>query len=121
MSGGEQRAGGHDAGQASIELIGVVTILLVVTLLCVQGLFVAQVGAVAQQAARDGARARALGQDPAAAARRQVPGWATVESIDVEAVGGADRVHVQVRVPIVLPGITSSSFVVGRDAVLPRG
>lgn len=112
---------GRDAGQASIELVGVVTILLVVTLLCVQGLFVAQVGAVAQQAARDGARAQTLGGDPDAAARRQIPGWATVESIASSSVPGGERVSVQLRVPIVLPGITSSSFVISRDAVLPRG
>jgi len=110
-----------DEGTAVVELVGVVTMLLIVTMLCVQGLFISQVGAVAQQAARDGARAHAVGHDPETAAREQIPGWATVESISVTDAGDARRVAVTLRVPIVLPGITSQSFVVSRDAVLPRG
>ena len=52
---------------------------------------------------------------------RQLPGWAQVESISTSYPGDGVRVEVAVRVPIVLPGITSRSFSVTRDAVLPRG
>lgn len=109
-----------DGGSVAIELVGYVAVLVVVACLCVQGLYISQVGAATQQAARDGARAHSLGRDVDLAVRRQLPGWATVDDISTSAAGGASTVQVTVRVPLVLPGITSRSFVVTRDAVLPR-
>ncbi len=74
---GAARAGG-DRGSVTIELVGLVTILVIVASLCVQGLYIAQVGSAAQQAARDGARAQALGRDAVRAARNGLPDWVTV-------------------------------------------
>lgn len=117
---GAARAGG-DRGSVTIELVGLVTILVVVASLCVQGLYIAQVGSAAQQAARDGARAQALGRDAVQAARNGLPDWVTVEDIRTSTGGGSSTVEVAVRVPLGLPGITSRSFVVTRDAILPGG
>ncbi|GIG39070.1 hypothetical protein [Cellulomonas phragmiteti] len=108
-----------DRGAAAVELVGYVTIVVMAALLCLQGVYVSQVGAVAQQAARDGARARALGQDVASAVYSQVPSWARVEDVRAQSSGGAFVVEVDVRVPIVVRGVTSASIVVSRDAVMP--
>ena len=116
-----RRRTGSDDGVVSLELIGYVTVLVVVAILCVQGLYVAQVTSAAQQAARSGARAPALGLDVSNEVYRQLPDWAQVEDISTTYPGDGIRVEVSVRVPIVLPGITSRSFSVTRDAVLPRG
>lgn len=110
-----------DDGAISLELIGYVTVLVIVAMLCIQGLYVAQVTSAAQQAARSGARAQALGLDVSTEVHRQLPGWAQVQAISTSYPGDGVRVEVAVRVPIVLPGITSRSFSVTRDAVLPRG
>lgn len=111
----------EDAGLTSIELVSYVFVLVLVTLVCVQGVFLAQTASAAQQAARDGARAASLGRDVDLEVRRVLPPWAVVESISLTTPSDAYRVAVQVRVPVLLRGVTSSSFVVSRDAVLPRG
>lgn len=110
-----------DAGQASLELVGFVAILVLVAVLCVQGLFVAQATSAAQQAARSGARAQALGNDVRTEVDRQLPDWLHLSSLSTSTPGDAYRVEVVVRVPIVVPGITSRHFTVTRDATMPRG
>ncbi|MGV8977005.1 MAG: hypothetical protein ACOH17_03085 [Cellulomonas sp.] len=117
--------GAPEHGSAAVELIGLVAILLVVGSLCVQGLFLAQIGAATEKAARDGARASTLGRDVRTEVERQLPGWATIESLTTGTAAVASCagrcVRLEVRVPIVLPGITSSSFTVTRDVDLPEG
>ena len=121
-------ASARDRGSAAIELMGFAVMLTMTASLCVQGLYVSQIGAVAEKAARDGARVVSLGgsaREVADAVDRQLPGWAHLESLH----GGADAtpscsgscLRVEVRVPLVLPGITSSSLTVSRTAELPRG
>ncbi|MBO9567780.1 MULTISPECIES: TadE/TadG family type IV pilus assembly protein [Cellulomonas] len=109
-----------DRGSAAVELVGYVTMVVLAGMLCLQGVYVSQAGAVAQQAARDGARAQALGQDVVGAARAQVPSWARLQDVRARTVGGAFVVEVDVRVPIVVRGVTSSEIVVSRDATMPR-
>lgn len=118
---GERRraAGSDETGSTAIELVGVVFILVVVTCLLVQGLVIAQAGAATQKAARDGARALALGRDASVATRAELPEWAQVERISSSG-GDSARVEVEIRVPIILPGITSHSFTLTRDAEMPR-
>ncbi|MBO3088544.1 hypothetical protein [Cellulomonas dongxiuzhuiae] len=111
----------RDAGLTSIELVSYVFVLAMIALVCVQGVFLTQVTSAAQQAARDGARAASLGRDVDHEVRRALPHWATVESISLTTPSDAYRVEVRVRVPVLLRGVTSSSFVVTRDAILPRG
>jgi hypothetical protein len=113
-----------ERGAAAVELIGTAAILAVVGSVCVQGLYITQVGPATEKAARDGARAASLGRDVRTAVDRQLPGWAPIESLTTGAAAvpscGGDCVRVEVRVPIVIPGITTSSFTVARDAELPR-
>lgn len=114
-----------DGGSTSIELVGIVTMLVIVTWLCVQGLFITQVGASVEHAARDGARAGSIpGRSMTAAVEAQLPSWTRVESIRTgsDAVPGCagSCVRVEVSVPISLPGITVTSFRVARDAEMPR-
>ncbi|SFJ82058.1 hypothetical protein [Cellulomonas sp. KH9] len=109
-----------DRGAAAIELVGYVTMVVITAMLCLQGVYVSQAGAVAQQAARDGARAQALGQDVAGAVRAQVPSWARLQDVRARVDGRAYVVEVDVRVPIVVRGVTSSQIVVSRDAAMPR-
>lgn len=110
----------QERGSVAIEIIGFVAMLTIVAGLCIQGLYVSQVGATAQQAARDGARAYAMGQDGLAAAERQVPGWMQVEDITATSSSDAVTVAVTLRVPFGLPSITTGQVVVTRDAVMPR-
>lgn len=114
-----------DRGSTSIELVGVVTMLVIVTWLCVQGLAITQVGSSVEHAARDGARAGSIpGRSVTDAVEAQLPSWAQVESIRTgsDAVPGCagSCVRVEVSVPISLPGITVTSFRVARDAEMPR-
>lgn len=117
--------GAPERGAASVELIGVVATLLVVASMCVQGLFLAQIGAATEKAVRDGARAATLGHDVRAEVERQLPSWAHIESLTTGTAAipscAGRCVRLEVRVPLVLPGITSSSFTLTRDADLPEG
>lgn len=62
-----------ERGQASIELVALLPVLVVVGLLAWQAAVVGQATWLAAGAARDAARAQALGRDPEAAARRALP------------------------------------------------
>jgi hypothetical protein len=121
-------AAGRDRGSAAIELVGFAFMLTIAACLCVQGLYVSQIGAAAENAARDGARTASLGGDAGDvtnAVNRQLPSWARIEALrvgpDAKAFCSGSCVQVEVRVPIGLPGITSSSITVARTAELPRG
>lgn len=61
------------AGQASVELVGAVVVLVLVVAALWQGLRIAQARWLTAGAARAAARAAAIGSDPLAAARRQLP------------------------------------------------
>ncbi len=60
-------------GQASIELIGAVVVLVLVVAALWQGLRIAQARWLTGAAAGAAARAQAIGADPLAAARRALP------------------------------------------------
>lgn len=114
-----------DRGSAAIELVVVAFFLTVVASLCAEGIYVSQVGAATEKAARDGARAMSLGRDVSAEVDRQLPDWAQVESLrtgtDADASCAGHCLRVEVRIPLIVPGFTSGSFTVARDAELPRG
>lgn len=114
-----------ERGSTSIELVGIVTMLVIVTWLCVQGLVITQVGSSVEHAARDGARAGSIpGRSVTDAVEAQLPSWTHVESIRTGSAAvpgcGGSCVRVEVSVPISLPGITVSTFRVARDAEMPR-
>ena len=110
----------RDRGSMSVELVGFVPALVLITLLLAQGFLAAAAVSATQSAARDGARAASLGQDVHAAVHAAVPDWIRVEGIDRYACDGA-CVSVEVRIPIGLPGVTSSNVTVERSAEFPDG
>jgi TadE-like protein len=107
------RRGGRQRGQASIEFLGFLPILLLVALAGVQLGLVAYVGTEAGVAARAAART----DDPGAAALA-VSGW--LHPV-VRMREGPDSVTATVRIPVpsVLPGIHVVKAVT-RSATMPR-
>jgi hypothetical protein len=71
---GRGRAVG-ERGQASVELLGMLPLLLAVALAAAQLLAVGYAGMLAGNAAEAGALALAGGGDPRASARHALPGW----------------------------------------------
>lgn len=126
MSLGQWRGGAGlrgDRGTMGVELVAVVPLLVLVTIVCVQAFGIVSAMEATQRAARDGARAAAMGQDGVAAARRAVPDWVRVESVTVGAGGCGGDVcsDVVVTVPIGFPGIaTVDLLTVHRTAAMPR-
>jgi hypothetical protein len=95
------RAFGRDQGQASVELVAVIPVLLIVTLamtqLAVAGYALWSAGA----AARAGARAGYVGGDAEAAARHSLPAPLRHGAH----VKDSEGVEVRVKTPALLPGI----------------
>ena len=97
----ELRGTRGERGQASVELIGAIPVLLVAVLIAAQ--FVAAGHALwsAALAARAGARASVVGRDATRAARRALPGLLR----DGARIGEDGGVSVRVAVPRLLPGL----------------
>lgn len=91
-----------DRGQAAVELVALLPLLVVVALGVLQALAAGIAHELAGHAAQSGAVAIAEGRDGAAAVRAALPGWAD-SRLDV-AVDGT-RVRVRVTPPSLLPGI----------------
>lgn len=105
-------------GQASIELIGMLPILLLSALLVWQLLLAAYAVTSAENAARNASRAQALGDDGEEVGEDSLS-FGLDDGAEVRVEG--DRATVRVRVPIVVPGISSDALSVERDAELPSG
>ncbi|MEA2420571.1 MAG: hypothetical protein QOE60_2777 [Thermoleophilaceae bacterium] len=89
-------------GQASVETIALVPVLLVVAVGLMQLLAVGYASVLAGAAAEAGALALAGGGDPRAAAREALPGWSESHArIEIE--GG--RVEIQLRPPSLLKAL----------------
>jgi pilus assembly protein CpaE len=88
-------------GQAAVELVALLPLVVAVALAIVQALAAGLAVELAGHAAQSGAVALAEGRDGAAAARAAVPGWAR-SRVHVETFG--TRVRVQVTPPSLLPG-----------------
>jgi pilus assembly protein CpaE len=99
------RAGSGEDGQATVELVAVLPVLGLVALLAWQAVVAGQTWWLAGVAAREGARAAALGGDGAAAARRVLPGAQLVRS-------GGGGVRVRAAVPPVFAGLRFGSVTV---------
>lgn len=92
-------------GQAAVELIAAVPILLAVLLLVAQLATAGHALWSAGDAARAGARAVLVGADAAEAARRALPFWLDAGAeIDVS---GGTGVEVRVQAPALIPGVPS--------------
>src|SRR3954469_810645 len=89
-----------DAGQASVELVVLLPVVLAVLAVGYQAVLAGQAGWEARVAARAAARAHAFGADPAAAARAHLR--AALERGLRVAASDAGDVRVSVRIPTVL-------------------
>src|SRR3954471_13112154 len=96
-------------GQASVELIALLPLLVLMALLLWQAVVAGQALWLAGSAAREAARARALGDDPARAARTVLPP-SLERGLSVRR--ERDGVTVRLRVPTVLLGARLGSVAV---------
>lgn len=85
-----------ERGQASVELLGALPVVLLVGAVLLQLLALGYSAALAGTAAEAGALAAAGGGDAGAAARAAIPGWSRA-GLRVQA--GAGRVTVRLRPP----------------------
>jgi hypothetical protein len=93
--------GSHSAGQASVELIAVLPLLLGVVLLCLHLVLAGHALWSSALAARAGARAELVDRDAAAAVRRALPGSLRKQArVEI-----GDGVRVRVEVPSLVRGI----------------
>jgi pilus assembly protein CpaE len=95
--------GGHERGQAAVELLAGLPALLAAGLAAFQLLAVGWSLSLADGAAEAGALAAAGGTDPLRAAREALPGWAR-DRVRVREGGG--EVTVELRPPSPLPGLS---------------
>lgn len=113
-----------DRGSMAIELVAIVPLLVLVTILCVEGFLAVAAAGAAEKAARDGARADTMGRDGVSAALASLPGWVRdpqVQQGSAAKPGCAGTCYrVKVEVPLVVPGFSSGVVSVARSAELPR-
>lgn len=102
-----------DAGQASIELVGLFPLLLLTILFAWQAVLTGVSAHMASNSAREAARAAAVGGDVDAAARRAVPGWLE-DGITVSR-SGATRVKVSIKTPLLMPGSRPMAMTVSAE------
>jgi hypothetical protein len=100
---GERQDG--QSGQATVELVAVLPVLGLIVMLAWQALVAGQTWWLAGTAAREAARAQALGSDPAAAARRVLPRDAQVAT----ATSRDGSIRIRLDVPAVVPGLRFGS------------
>ena len=89
------------SGQAAVELVVIVPLLIVVLAVVAQLAVAGYALWTAGDAARAGARAATVGGDPEAAARSALPGWLG-RGAEVDVSG---PVEVRVQAPALLPGV----------------
>ena len=104
----------RERGQASIELVALLPVLLVVALGAAQLLAAGYAAVLAGNAAEAAALAVAGGGDPEAAARAALPGWSR-KRLEVAARGG--EVRVRLRPPALIPRLAGELEVTAHAAV----
>lgn len=95
-------SGRADRGQAAVELVALLPLILTVALGVLQGLAAGVAAELADHAAESAAVALAQGRDAAAAARAAVPGWTHGR---VEVLVRGRRVRVRIAPPSLLPSL----------------
>ena len=88
-----------DRGQASVELIAGVPLLVGVALVCLQLLAAGYAATLADGAVEAGAAALAAGRAPEPAVRAALPGWAA-DRVEVERAGGRITIRLQPPSPL---------------------
>ena len=98
------RALGAERGQASIELVAVLPVVLLVGAVVWQLALAGHTAWLTANAARAAARAEAVGREPASAARSSLP-RSLERGLEVDRLGGGG-VRVSVQIPLVAGGRT---------------
>jgi hypothetical protein len=108
-----------ERGQSSVELLGMLWLMLLIALVIWQILLAAWTGEQAQNAARTASRVGGRGGDADKAARAAV---STALRKDMKVDVSGERVDLYVHIPIIVPGlvIDSKTFTVHRSATLPN-
>ena len=101
-------------GQASVELLGVLPLLVALALAVFQLLAVGYASVLAGSAAEAGALALAAGGDPRAGVREALPGWSRARA-EIHVSGG--EVGVRLRPPALLRALGERLTVTGQAAV----
>jgi pilus assembly protein CpaE len=103
-----------ESGQASVELLGVLPLLIALALAVFQLLAVGYASVLAGSAAEAGALALAAGSDPRAGVREALPGWSRARA-KVHVSGG--EVGVRLRPPALLKALGERLTVSGEAVV----
>jgi len=106
----------EERGQAAVELLGILPLILAVAIAAAQLLAVGYSSVLAGNAAEAGAIALAGGGDARTAAREALPGWSRARA-GFSADGG--EVRVRLRPPTLLRALAGEFEVTGRAAVEP--
>lgn len=120
MSGAHLR---HEtqAGQSSVEVVGIAILLGVIALVAWQGLVVAHTWQAAQSAARTAARAGSVGAPAQRAALAVLPDrLARRARVTTEWRGGRESVRVRLRVPVVVASFGDIGVAVEASAEVVR-
>jgi Flp pilus assembly protein TadG len=104
----------HERGQAAVELLAVLPLVLAVAMAAAQLLAVGYASVLAGNAAEAAALAVAGGGDPRAAARQALPGWSRAHA-RVAVRGG--EVRVNMRPPTLLRPLADELEVAGTASV----
>jgi len=105
-----------DRGQAALELVAVLPMVLTVLAVCLQLLIAGYTVVATDDAARAAARACSASASPTAAARSALPSQ-LMSNLDGVATAG-EQVTVRVRMPVILPAFPG--YVFARSATYAR-
>jgi Flp pilus assembly protein TadG len=103
-----------DGGGASLEVVGLLPVVVAIVLAVMQGAAAVYATQAATDAARQAARAASLGQAPGPAAQAALPGGLSTQSVTT--FGPDHGVRVTVAIPRIVP---LGPPTVTREAVLP--
>ena len=91
-------------GQASVETVGVTSLIILIALFAWQMVLIGVTYVVAGHSAREGARALSVGEDVGATVRSETNSiWR--DDLDIDE--GDDYVKVTLDVPLIVPGVSS--------------
>ncbi|MFG2896872.1 TadE/TadG family type IV pilus assembly protein [Streptomyces zaomyceticus] len=97
---------GDDRGQVAVEFLGMVPVILITLALLWQVVLVGYTYTLAGNAADEAARAAAVGDDCGEAALRHLDGaWRSGASPSCSTGGGMVTAVVEIRVPVLVPGV----------------
>jgi hypothetical protein len=111
---GRRRVGGTTRGQASVELLALVPLVLAVAVVAAQLLAVGYSSVLAGNAAEAGALALAGGEDVQDSVRRALPGWSRARARVTVRRG---EVHVELRPPTLVRALAGDLHVSATAAV----